>query len=181
MESAEPAAVRVAVMYVPSMSAVSAPRSGIEDGDRRLVRRQLRARVALEERHELRLEQVGRREVGRHHAEQPVAGEGSDALRHRRPPRAEVLECLGQGVHERIEIEQRLTSSRDKTNITKRTCLGLVYTGQLNRMGHVLVLSTGPTRVTDTFFSQASACWFHGTRCVTPAFCIRERFATYQS
>ena len=37
------------------------------------------------------------------------------------------------------------------------------------------------TNTYDTRFSQESACWFHGTRCVTPAACIRARFATYQS
>ena len=57
-DSAEPAAVRVAVMYVPSISAVMRAALRIEDGDRRLVRRQLGAGVPLEQRHELRLEHV---------------------------------------------------------------------------------------------------------------------------
>ena len=58
VDSAEPAAVRVAVMYVPSISAQRARRLRIEDGDRRLMRRQLGAGVPLEERHELRLEHL---------------------------------------------------------------------------------------------------------------------------
>jgi hypothetical protein len=116
------------------------------------VGRQLRAGIAFEERHELGLEEVRRGEVRRHHAEQAVPGQRRNALRHRRAAGAEVDECFGERVDERIEIEQRL---------------------------HVLAGQDQHSQ--DTFFSQESACWFQGTRCVTPAACIRARFATYQS
>ena len=81
-----------------------------------------------------------------------MPGERGNALRHRRTPAAEVDERLGERVDERVEIEQ---------------CLHVVA----RQHQHAY----------DTRFSQESACWFHGTRCVTPAACIRARFATYQS
>jgi hypothetical protein len=81
-----------------------------------------------------------------------VPGQRRNALRHRRAAGAEIDECFGERVDERVEIEQRLH----------------VLPGQ-HQHGQ------------DTFFSQESACWFHGTRWVTPVAFIRARFATYQS
>src|ERR1051326_6761116 len=72
------------------------------------MRRQLCARVVLEERHELRLEDIRRRQVRRHDAEEPVSRERGDALRHRRATLAEVDEGLGERVDERVQVEQRL-------------------------------------------------------------------------
>src|SRR5438045_4214110 len=106
------------------------------------MRRQVRSGVAFEERHELRLEHVRRREIRRHHSEQPVAGERRDPLRHRRAALAQVDERFGEDVDERIQIEQRfdVSAGQDqhhdgetwpctyRANLMKSTCPGLVYT-----------------------------------------------------
>ena len=70
------------------------------------MRGQLRARVALEERDELDLEHVRRRQIRGHHAQQSVRRQGGDALRHRRLAGAQIRKGCGKRVDELVEIEQ---------------------------------------------------------------------------
>src|SRR5213076_342508 len=86
-----------------------------------------------------------------HRAEQAVAlRQCGDARWHRRLPLAQLAVRIGQGVDERVEVEQLL---------------------------HLLLREQDH----DSRFKRPSACWFQGTRCVTPAPPTRSRFARYQS
>ena len=111
----------------------------------------LAIRVAREQGDELARE-TGGRKVSGHHAEQPIlrADEGGDARRHRRLAGRQVRVRSGECVDELVEIEQ------------------------------VAHLRLGENEHQDSRLSNPSACWFHGTRCVTPV-AARPRFARYQS
>src|SRR5207249_647803 len=111
----------------------------------------LAIRVAREERDELARETC-RREVRGHHAEERVAvvHERGDTRRHRHVSGGQVSVRLRERVDETVEVEQ------------------------------VAHLALREDEHQEIFFSRPSACWFHGTRCVTPA-AARPRFARYQS
>ena len=108
--------------------------------------------VAREERHELARERR-LRHVRRHHAEQALLlfDERRDASRHRDVAVRKGSMRVGDRVDESVEVEQ---------------------------LSH---LRLGEDEHQEIFFSNRSACWFHGTRCVTPAADTRPRFARYQS